>query len=342
MKPSQIKSLLLGALKDKRRICIKGKPGVGKTAMLNLIRAEAGCDLILSHTAVWDTINVTGMPWIEAGKATFNPFGDVKRAIEADRPTIWFWDDFGQTPPSVQNGLMQWLLGGECNGHKLSEHVVIWCATNDRTHRSNVVGLSEAVKNRFHSIVEFEPDLAEWCEWAIDADLAIEVVSFVRFRPDLFCAFEPTADLTTSPTPRSWHHVSDILKMQLPADVEALAINGAIGEAAGGEFNAFVRMFRTLPSVDSILLTPDTAPIPADDETSTLVALCTATAARTTEQNFDQVSIYVKRLMKANKGEFAALLVRDAIRRQPDIRHTRQFVKMAVGEFGDLISGKAA
>jgi len=59
--------------------------------------------------------------------------------------------------------------------------------------------------------------------------------------------------------------------------------NGGIGRGAAIEFTGFLRVFRSLPSLDGILLNPATAPVP--DEPSALCAVATGLARRTTEQN---------------------------------------------------------
>ncbi len=51
--------------------------------------------------------------------------------------------------------------------------------------------------------------------WAVGASIAPEVIAFLRFRPELLCAFDPTADLTNSPLLRTWHQVMRRLAPQI-------------------------------------------------------------------------------------------------------------------------------
>jgi Putative metallopeptidase domain len=53
-------------------------------------------------------------------------------------------------------------------------------------------------------------------------------------------------------------------------EIEAQLLEGTIGEAATIELVAFLRLFRQLPSVQEILLNPDTAPVP--DEPSARIS----------------------------------------------------------------------
>jgi hypothetical protein len=271
------------------------------------------------------------------GHATFLPFGELDRALKADRPMVWFLDDLGQASPAVQASYMQLLLARRVNGHVLSDNVVFVAATNRRTDRAGVSGILEPVKSRFNTIIELEAHLDDWCTWAIANDIAPELIAFLRFQPDLLCKFQASADLTNCPVPRTWSHVAKILKLGLSPTIQSAAIAGAVGEGAAVEFLAFLRLYQELPSVDAILLDPDSTAIP--ENPATLYALAGALAHRTTEANFGRVARFADRMVQAGRGEFAVLTVRDAMNRTPKIVNTQAFVKLATGELGQLISG---
>lgn len=338
MRPTELLQLLGRTIAARLPVLITGAPGVGKSDIVAKAAAEAGADLILSHPAVADPTDAKGLPWVVDGHATFLPFGELRRALDADKPTVWFLDDLGQASPAVQASYMQLLLARRVNGHCLSDHVTFVAATNRRTDRAGVTGILEPVKSRFGAIVELEANLDDWCAWAIDANIAPELIAFLRFQPDLLCKFTASADLTNCPVPRTWHHAARILDLGLPQSIQAAAISGAVGEGAASEFLAFVRLYRELPSVDAIILDPDKGEIPTTP--NVLYALSGALAHRTTEQNFGRVAKYIDRMVNAGRGEFGVLLVRDAIRRHPTITSTQAFVKLATGELGQLISGR--
>ena len=119
--------------------------------------------------------------------------------------------------------------------------------------------------------------------------------------------------------------------------IEFIAVAGAIGEGCSGEFNAFKKMRRNLPNLDGILLDPMKAVIPT--EPSVKWAVCTGLAVKANEKNFDRIHQFAKRLHADGQGQFAALLVRDAVRRTPAIMETNEFQKLASGPIGDLIAG---
>ena len=161
MRASQLTSFLAAAIPARLPVLITGAPGVGKSQIVEQAAASAGADLILSHPAVADPTDAKGLPWVakDGESATFLPFGELARAIRAERPTVWFLDDLGQAPAAVQASFMQLLLARRVNGHALPEHVSFVAATNRRTDRAGVSGILEPVKSRFVSMIGLEPNL---------------------------------------------------------------------------------------------------------------------------------------------------------------------------------------
>lgn len=326
LNPSQLLTFLGKAFARCLPILIQGAPGIGKSDLVGQAAADAGATMILSHPAVADPTDAKGLPWVVDGAATFLPFGDLQQAIDATQPTVWFLDDLGQASPAVQASYMQLLLARQVNGHRLPDCVTFVAATNRRTDRAGVSGVLEPVKSRFASIVELQPTIDDWSQWAVTHDIAPEIIGFLRFKSNLLSDFHPTADLQNSPSPRTWAHASRLLQLDLPAGILTAAIAGAVGEGAATEFMAFLKLYRELPSIDAILLSPKDAPIP--QQPSTLYAVASALAMRADVANFARVSQYAQRLATEGHGEFAVLLVRDAIVKTPALGQTREYVRL--------------
>lgn len=339
MKPSQLSKLLSETIKAGLPVLITGAPGIGKSDIVAKAAADAGADMILSHPVVADPTDAKGLPWVskDSESATFLPFGDLDRAIKADKLTVWFLDDLGQASQAVQASFMQLLLAREVNGHRISDHVVFVAATNRRTDRAGVSGILEPVKSRFATIVELEPDLDDWCNWAFANDISPKLIAFLRFKANLLCDFQPEADLTQSPVPRTWSHVSKLLTLSLDETTLRTSIAGAVGEGAATEFVAFMELYKNLPSIDAILMDPEGSDIPT--EPATLYAVTAGLAQKANPENFGRIAKYAERLMDSNHGEFAALLVRDSHRRNSAVQSTDSFIKLSSGPIGDLMRG---
>jgi hypothetical protein len=332
-------TLLSAAFKARIPVLIKGAPGIGKSELVAQSCQSAGADLILSHPAVADPTDAKGLPWVVDKIATFLPFGDLRRAMQAMKLTVWFLDDLGQASPAVQASFMQLLLAREVNGQRISDHVVFVAATNRRTDKAAVTGVLEPVKSRFGTIVELEPDVDEWCQWALTQEhIDAEDIAFIRFQPDLLCKFAASADLTNSPVPRTWSHACRLLKLGLSENVLFSAVSGAVGEGAATERLAFKRLCREMPNVDQILLDPNSVDVPTSP--AILYALAGALAHRATDENFGRVGQFIQRMVDAGKAEFGVVTLKDAIRRTPTLTRTQAFQTLAVGELGGLISGQ--
>ena len=361
MRPSDVSKLLASLIKARLPVLLVGAPGVGKTALVQQAAKEAGNDLYCSFPALEDPTDAKGFPWVsaEADYADFKPFGTLYKVLTSKKPCVWFLDDLGQGAPMVQASYLQWLLARGMNGRRLPDHVTILAATNRRTDRAGVQGILEPVKSRFASIVNVEPNLDDLCQWAIKrGSWSPSSIAFLRFRPELMHQFTPTLDIVNSPCPRTWDHADKILKLNLPPSVELAAVQGAVGEGPGAERLAFERIYRELPSLDAILVDPDSAQIP--ETPATLYAVSVGLASRATEGNFGRVARYAERLRehrcaahKGGLGEFGVLLVRDAIRRHNVVKtvsgrevvtnklaSTAAFIELMSSEIGKLIAGE--
>jgi AAA domain (dynein-related subfamily) len=338
MIPSQLKQLLAQTIPAGLPVLIKGAPGVGKTSIVEQAAAACQADVILTHPVVADPTDYKGLPWKLEGKdaATFLPFGDLQRAITATQRTVFFCDDLGQASQSVQAALMQLILARQVAGHKVPDCVTFVAATNRREDRAGVSGLLEPVKSRFATIVELKSDIDSFIQWANRAQVNPLIIAFLMFKPELLHVFEPSADLTNSPSPRTWSRINELSQLNLPLDVKLEAYAGAIGKGASIEFESFCQIWDTLPDVHQVLLSPDTAPVP--DSPAALYGICGALAATVNQQTIGAMLRYSQRL----PNEFAAFALQSATQRTPNVTKTPAFITWVSSDSGREVFGLAA
>lgn len=328
------KELLAHCVKNRKSVLFVGAPGIGKTDLVVQAAADAEADLIITHPVVSDPTDFKGLPWKVEGEniATFLPFGDLARLMQATALTICFIDDVGQAAPAVQAAIMQLVLARQVNGQKISDNVVFIAATNRRADRAGVQGLLEPLKSRFVTIIEVETSVDDWTEWAFSHDVPAELVAFIRTRPELLHRFEPTADLTNSPSPRTWAHVGQLFNMNLPKRLQLPAYSGAVGDGAAAEFIGYLRIYESAPSIDAILSDPKKAPIP--DNPAALYAVSVGLAYNATPKTFGSIVTYVKRLYEAGHAPFATLTVRDSTRKDRKITKTKEYIEYVISDAG--------
>lgn len=347
VQPSQLKKLLAETIAARLPTMIVGAPGIGKSDIVHQAAEQAGADVIISHPAVEDPTDSKGLPWPgkDGTRATFLPFGELAMALEAKKPTVWFLDDLGQATPAVQAAKMQLILARRVNSHVLPDCVTFIAATNRRVDRAGVSGILEPVKSRFSPIVELVPSVQDFSAWAFKSGIDPRVVAFVRFRDKLLHDFDPKSktDMENFPCPRTWAAVSNLLqKTKIERSTALLypAVAGTVGEAAAAEFCGFLKVYKDLPNLDAILVSPDTAKLPT--EPSALYAVAAGLAERANESNFARVMTYLTRLHDAGKTEIAVYAIRYAIEKTPDIQNAPAFIAAVSGDFGNLISGGKA
>lgn len=341
MTPSQLTELLLKAIPAHHPVLITGMPGCGKSEISNAVINQLQCDLILSHPVVSDPTDYKGLPMASPGdtEARFLPFGDLAKAKRATKLTAWMFDDIGQAQPATQASLMQLILCGELNGVKLPPVISFLAVTNRRTDRAGVSGILEPVKSRFVTIVDLMPNIDDWSNWANNTGwISPMLIAFLRFRPDLLAAFQASADMTNSPTPRTWVNLSKVENLGLSSPVESIAFAGSVGHAASLEYIAFRRMYHSLTLIDAVMANPDKVTLPS--KSNELYAVCTGLAHRANEQNFARICKFAERLAtEAGRGEFSTMLVKDCTRRNEKIVYTDAYVRSQCGVIGQLMSG---
>lgn len=331
MKPSQVKSLIKLAMGTKLNVMITGKPGIAKTAIAKQAAVEENADLVIIQTSTSEQTDTKGFPWIDKGKATFVPYGQILQLINAKKPTICILDDFGQASVDVQKSWMPLLDSNmrEVAGHKISDFVTFVATTNRRSDKAGVQGILAPILSRFAVIVEMESDTNEWVLWAIDNNMPIELIAFSRFvenNSSLFNEIDKplTNDLVNVYNSRTKEHLGILFNKGIDKDIEQSVFIGAIGQVAGIQFKAFLEMYRTIPDIDQIIINPSSVNVPTAPDV--LYAVCGALAYRSNDVTLENILIYAERL----PVEFQMVLVTDAVTRTPELTQTSAYIKWQI------------
>jgi hypothetical protein len=234
---------------------------------------------------------------------------------------ILLFDDRNQANADLQKVLANICQARTLHGTPMPDGWMVVSTGNRQTDRAGANRVLGHLRNR-ETVYELDTHLDDWTSWAIDNDVKPEVVAFIRFRPNLLHDYDPQRDQNA--TPRSWvEGVSDVLGT-VPAEAEYESFKGAVGEGAAAEFVGFVKIFRTLPNPDAILLNPTTSDVPKDP--ATLYALSGALADRATEANMERVCTYAERM----GGDFSVLTISYAARKKPELTNTQAFTKWSL------------
>lgn len=295
MRPKELQRFLAFAFTNGESVLIKGKPGIGKSDIVAKACADIGSELIISHPVVSDPTDYKGMPFVDGQEAKFLPFNELNKLINASKPTIFFLDDLGQASPSVQAACMQLLLARRINDFKVSDHITFVAATNRREDKAGVSGILEPVKSRFASIVELSVNTDDWCEWAVANGMPHELISFLRFRPDMLDKDTPASkDIVNTHSPRTVAALGRLQNKGLPIDLRYEVFKGAAGEGFAVEYLAYLKLYTQLPTFDDIVSDPNGIQVPTDP--AMLYALSGLVTSRVTAANVEKVMIFIVRM----------------------------------------------
>jgi len=324
MKPSELLKALDLSWSTRRPLFIAGPPGIGKSAIPRDWAQAKGIGYLDCRLLYWDTVDLRGMPKVENGRTTWCP------------PAVWpdsgegviAFDELPAAAPAVQAASFQLWLDRQLAEYRLPDGWHIIGMGNRQSDRAGAGRLLSPLLSRM-IYVELECSLDDWSLWAISSGIAGEVVQFLRFRPELLFNFDPAKwDGRSYACPRAWEFVSDLVKTDPTVSPEILT--GTVGAGAATEFYSFLSLYRSLPSIDSILLSPQTSPVP--EELSARWAVSGALARRATAGNIGRVMQYVSRLSK----ELEVLTIKDAALLTPAVGQTPEFVTWSVKNQGVL------
>lgn len=330
VKPSHAALAVQTMMRARTPTFLWGQPGVGKSQIVAQVAKSLGRSLIDIRAAQFDPVDLRGIPTINGNGLTHWSVPDMLPQAERDGAEgVLFLDELNSAPSSVMAACYQLILDRKLGEYTLPAGWDMVAAGNLESDRGVTNKMPTPLANRFahfHVI----PDVKDWVRWAITAGIRPEIIAFIRFRPELLHAFDPKSGEKTFPTPRSWEFTSRTLEAAPPAEIEFAAYSATVGQAAAAELTGFLRVFRTLPSIDGILVNPLKADVPSDP--STLYALSTALARRATDNNFGAIWTYSKRM----PPEFCVLTMSDATTKDPALQHTKAFIEFG-SEYADVL-----
>ena len=321
MRAATLKTTIKSLFPIQRTICIEGSPGGGKTTIVHEVAKEMDVPCIERHmpTMLVEDFGILFPDGSDQLKYKLPDWFPIKG--KAPERGILLFDDRNQANADLQKVLANICQARTLHGTPMPDGWMVISTGNRQTDRAGANRVLGHLRNR-ETVYELDTHLDDWTSWAITNGVKPEVVAFIRFRPNLLHDYDPQRDQNA--TPRSWvEGVSDVLGT-VPAEAEYESFKGAVGEGAAAEFVGFVKIFRTLPNPDAILLNPTTSDVPKDP--ATLYALSGALADRATESNMERVCTYAERM----PADFSVLTVSYAARKKPELANTQACTKWAM------------
>ena len=301
---------------------IEGKPGGGKSALAQVVGQQMDIhpsNVTQFFASLREPVDLMGIPKAgDDGISRWFPPEEIAR-LRTGR-NLLILEELSDANVPMQNALCGLIHDRSIGGVHLSDETHIIATgnrTKDKSGANRIVSKLGGRVRRF----QFEENIDEWTEWALDKGIDMLGVQFLRFRPGLLSDFNP--ENFSSPTPRTWEKAF-MVPTNLPTNLYMECIAGDVGEGAAAEYVGFRRIAEKMPNVDVALMNPTSCDIPQDP--ATLFAFTGALAHKATKDNFDRICALTERM----SPEFAIMVTNDAQKMKPEIKSCKSFVSWAV------------
>ena len=260
---------LAAKLPPQMAILMRGPTGVGKSHMGKALSVELGLPFIDVRGSTMDESQVSGIPDFETSKelgvSTFClPSWYVRACRE---PVVIMLDELNRSMPQVMQSFFQIVLDRELGNNAEGEAIRLHPETRviaavNHGNEYDVNDMDPALLRRFW-VVDLEPSLEDWINWAGDNDIDPLTIDFVRQHPEHHrvdpSSVEPG---TVIPTPASWHRLDESLRFMgmaptdqagtRPEGLYALA-SGFVGTEAAIAYSEFIARYERVISAEDVL-----------------------------------------------------------------------------------------
>ena len=236
---------------------LHGRPGVGKTEIVQTLAARIGATLYDLRLTTIEPQDLRGLPFFdhEARKTVWYRPEDLP---DTDAPAILFLDELTAAAPALQPTVYGLLQERRVGRHRLPDSTMVVAAGNRIEDGAIAYDMGTALSDRLiHIIVQADAD--DWLRnYAIPAGIHPAVAAFLRARPDLL---ETTEDSLrrgqmVACTPRSWTRVSRIMDAVPDRTLRQVMISGTVGLAPAAEFALLADDIAATVQIAELLHTP--------------------------------------------------------------------------------------
>lgn len=305
-------------------VLAQGELGIGKSSMLKVLRDRFPNHHVCYFDMTTKDVGDFAVPKIRTidGIEVCSFLPNEEFGFHLDRPVIVMLDELGKSNKAVLNASLRIMLERKLGVYSLPEGSIVFATTN-----LAVEGLGDLlpphVRNRVSVVRVRKPKAEEWVNWAMENDVAPEVLTTVEQFPQMLASFEeyskpedneyindPRVNRPAFVTPRSLEKASDLIKAMRGTSRAVLnhALTGTIGKRATYDMTAMIDLGEKLPTWDQIVKNPAKASIPTQAPAKIMLIYQAV-------QNIDRATIepwmtYVQRLPKEMQALFCSTIIR--------------------------------
>jgi hypothetical protein len=329
-------------------VLVQGHMGTGKSSILKILAERLPDHVPCYFDCTTKDLGDLMLPKIltEDGSDNFVRFvPNEEMGLHHGKPIILMIDEFGKANPAVKNGMMRVMLERTFGTDKIPKGSIVFATTN---LGGEGVGdlLMPHHRNRITVVRMKKPTADQWIEgYAFNAGIHPAMILWVKEEGGrLFQSYEevdnPDDQVSGNPyiyhpksqrpafvTPRSLELASRWLWAKDKISDNALKSNlmGTIGDRAGADLGAYIKLVDELPKQDEIKADPKSAKIPT---TSSAVVMVVYRALATMSKEFiDPWMEYLNRLDKEAQALFAMQVRNPKYNKQGVVMSNKKFTQ---------------
>ena len=327
---------------------VQGHMGTGKSSILKMLAARFPDHIPCYFDCTTKDLGDLMLPKIlseESGENFVRFVPNEEMGVHHDKPIILMIDEFGKANPSVKNGMMRIMLERKIANKEMHKESLVLATTNKGSEGIGDLLLPHH-RNRITVVQVKKPSATDWIEgYAFNAGIHPSMILWVKENGEqLFQSFEeidnPDDDVGGNPyiyhpkaqrhafvTPRSLELASHWLwaKDKLSDTALKSALVGTIGDRAGSDLGAYIKLVDDLPRAEEIKTSPETAKIPSTPSATVMVVY---RALATMSREFvDPWMVYLNRLDKEAQGLFAMQVRNSKYQKQNIVMQSKKFTE---------------
>jgi hypothetical protein len=312
------------------RYFLRGEPGIGKSSLLKTL----GASLPSHEIAYIDVPNMDlgdiAMPVINHENKTTAYYPNSRFKVHLGKPVITMLDEYTKGADPIKNMLHPML---EVANPRLGDIALDPRSITFLTGNLSSDGVGDNLKahsmNRIIPLHVRKPDADEWIGWAINNDIAPEVIAWVKQFPQSMASYLDEAQQdnpyifnprkggqTAFVSPRSLERVSNIVKVRSQLDTDSLicAMSGAVGESASRDMQAYIEFSDQLPTWEGVIENPKTAKVP--DGAGACAIIVFGAIAKVTKDTITPFMTYLERFEPEWQACFAINIAKSPSKQQ--------------------------
>jgi len=250
-----LNSVLPFILDAKFPVLIRGRHGIGKSAIVYQIAEQRGLPVIERRASQMTEGDLLGLPKVEGKVTTWLAPEWLHSAC--NEPCILFLDEVDRATMEVRQGIFELCDSRKIAGYTLHEDTLIFACVNGGEHGAQYqVGEMDPAELDRYTVFDVQPTVEDWLEWA-DGNVIDQVWDFVNQNHQHLEHKDEYEPNKVYPSRRSWVRLSDAL-LATGGDVKSSPVlyhlsAAFIGFEGAVAFNDFVANYKKIVTVENIL-----------------------------------------------------------------------------------------